>query len=166
MAEPFLGEIRQFSFGVIPNGWSPCNGQILLIHENSALFSVIGFTYGGDRKLTFALPNLQGRVPIHCQTFDSIGTLSGEATHSLTLNEIPSHTHRIIADSANADKLTPLDAVWGSVENVNIYAEVANVNMNSNALSPTGQGLAHNNMQPSLALSFCIAIQGVYPTRY
>ncbi|WP_431027702.1 phage tail protein [Lysinibacillus sp. LZ02] len=166
MAEPFIGEIRPFAFGVIPQGWASCNGQILSVQQNSALFSLIGNTYGGDGKTTFALPNLQGRVPIHVSPVTPRGTSAGEAAHTLTVNEIPSHNHQIAADSGDTNKFSPLDAVWGSVPTANVYAETANVDMNSNALSQTGQGDAHNNMQPYCTLSFCIALQGIYPPRW
>lgn len=166
MAEPFVGEIRSFAFGVIPRGWASCNGQVLSIQQNQALFSLLGTTYGGDGRTTFALPNLQGRVPIHVSTEISGGTSAGETTHTLTVNEIPSHSHRIAGDSGDTDKLSPLGAVWGNVPAVNVYAETANVDMSSIALSPTGQGQAHNNMQPYCTLSFCIALQGVYPPRW
>ncbi len=165
MAEPFLGEIRLFSFNKIPNGWLPCNGQLLPITGNVALYSLLGCTYGGDGKTTFALPNLQGRVPLHQGNQIAYGTVGGEEAHTLTINEIPSHTHQITADSSTTDKPSPKDNTWGAVNGKNIYAKKDNTAMNEAALSITGQNKAHNNMQPYLSVSFCIAKVGIFPSR-
>lgn len=167
MAEPFVGEIRPFAFGIIPQGWIPCDGRTLLIKNNAnmALFSVIGTLYGGDGITNFAIPDLQGRVPIHPSSEIRMGTFGGEEEHYLTVDEIPSHNHLISANSGDTDKLSPKNAVWGSVPNINSYATTANVEMSPNALSQTGKGEAHNNMQPYCPVSFCIAIQGLYPPR-
>lgn len=165
MAEPFLGEIRLFSFGQIPNGWVACNGQLLNVNSNQALFSLIGATYGGDGRTTFAIPNLQGKVALHKGNAIPYGFAAGEATHTLTVNEIPSHTHVVSAESANTDKPSPENNTWGTVGGKTIYAKEVNTAMNAKAMSITGNGIAHNNMQPYLAISFCIAIQGIYPPR-
>ncbi|MEC1179520.1 tail fiber protein [Metasolibacillus meyeri] len=165
MAEPFLGEIRLFAFNRIPKGWLPCNGQLLSVNSNQALYSLIGATYGGDGRTTFALPNLQGRVPVHQGAGINYGTAGGEATHTLTVNEMPQHTHTAYADTANATQASPQNNTWGTVSDESIYAQSGNVTMNVAALSSAGQSAAHNNMQPYLALSFCIATSGIYPSR-
>lgn len=165
MAEPFIGEIRPFAFGVIPNGWIPCNGQVLPISGNQALYSLLGPVYGGDGKTTFAVPNLQGRVPLHRGSTIGYGTMGGEAEHILTINEIPSHSHQIYADSGTANLSTPQNNAWGSMSSKSIYAQNVNATMNTAALSTTGQSKAHNNMQPYLAVSFCIATMGIFPPR-
>lgn len=165
MAEPFLGEIRLFSFGQIPQGWVSCNGQLLNVNSNQALFSIIGATYGGDGRSTFAVPNLQGKVPLHQGNAIPYGTAAGEAVHTLTVNELPSHTHDVSAESANTDKPSPANNTWGTVSGKNIYAKKANTTMDTEAMSITGDGIPHNNMQPYLAISFCMATQGIYPSR-
>ncbi|MEK5330419.1 phage tail protein [Lysinibacillus sp. FSL W8-0992] len=165
MAEPFLGEIRLFSFDKIPRGWLPCNGQLLSITTNTALYSLLGFTYGGDGKTTFAIPNLQGKVPIHAGNQIAYGLAGGEAEHTLTVNEMPAHTHQITADSSTTDKPSPKDNTWGAVNGKDIYAKNDNVAMHEAALSITGQSKPHTNMQPFLSVSFCIATMGIFPSR-
>ncbi|WP_409367584.1 phage tail protein [Lysinibacillus sp. 38-6] len=165
MAEPFLGEIRLFSFDQIPSGWLPCNGQLLSIATNTALYSLLGATYGGDGKTTFAIPNLQGKVPLHAGNQIAYGTAGGEAEHTLTVNEMPAHTHQITADASPTDKPSPKDNTWGAVNGRDIYAKNDNVAMNAAALSTTGQSQPHTNMQPYLSVSFCIATMGIFPTR-
>jgi len=165
MAEPFLGEIRLFSFNQIPSGWLPCNGQLLSIATNTALYSLLGATYGGDGRTTFALPNLQGKVPLHAGNQIAYGTTGGEAEHTLTVNEMPAHTHQITADASTTDKPSPKDNAWGAVKGKDIYAKNDNVAMNAAALSTTGQSTPHPNMQPFLSVSFCIATLGIFPSR-
>ncbi|WP_342559308.1 tail fiber protein [Metasolibacillus sp. FSL K6-0083] len=165
MTEAFLGEIRLFAFNQIPNGWLPCNGQLLKTTANQALYSLLGTTYGGNGQTTFALPNLQGRVPLHKGQSISFGEAGGEEAHTLTVAEMPAHTHAVYADAATTTEASPQNHTWGTVSGETIYAQNSNVTMNIAALSSAGQSAAHNNMQPYLALSFCIAVVGIYPSR-
>lgn len=164
MAEPFLGEIRLFSFGVIPRGWLPCQGQLLPIQQNQALFSLLGTAYGGNGTSTFGLPDLRGRVPLHISPDYPLGKAAGEPTHTLTINEMPMHTHTVTASSADATVIPPTDAVWPQINGT--YSAVApNVQMGPRSVSATGSSQAHNNMQPYTTVSFCIATSGIYPSR-
>lgn len=167
MAEPFLGEIRPFAFGIIPQGWIPCNGQRLPLQQYSALFALLGTTYGGDGIANFAVPNLQGRVPLQQGNTMAYGAVGGEATHTLSVNEIPAHTHEVLADSDNTNQPSPQNNAWGAVNGRFIYATTPNANttMHAAAMTVAGQSTAHNNMQPYLAISFCIAVQGIFPSR-
>ncbi|MFD1990611.1 phage tail protein [Paenibacillus nicotianae] len=170
--EPFLGELRIFPYGFIPKGWLACNGQILSINQNAALASLLGQTYGGDGKTTFGLPNLQGQVPLgtgmaaSTKTY-TLGQKAGEANHSLTINEMPQHNHNVNASSATASSKTPTNNAW-SAPAPNTYKPSAGatpVTLPPNALSDAGTGTGHNNMQPFLALTICIATTGLYPPR-
>lgn len=165
MAEPFLGEIRPFAFNRIPWGWLPCEGQELQIQSYQALFSLLGVTYGGNGSTTFKLPDLRGRVPLHKGNTVAYGAVGGEATHTLSVSEIPAHTHQVYTSSGTANQPSPENNTWGSVNGRSIYATTANTTMSPAAMSATGQSNAHNNMQPYLTLSFCIAVQGIYPIR-
>ncbi|WP_144789227.1 phage tail protein [Lysinibacillus fusiformis] len=165
MAEPFLGEVRLFSFDKIPQNWLPCDGRLLLIRQHTALYSLIGNRYGGDGKTTFALPDLQGRVPLHKSDQIAYASIGGEATHSLTTNEMPSHTHEVYADEGVTNKSSPMNNVWGKFDGNPMFSSNVNTQMSSTAMTVTGQSQAHNNMQPFLVVSFCIAINGIYPPR-
>jgi len=166
MAEPFVGEIRFFSFGIIPNGWAPCNGQTLQINTNQALYSILGNRFGGDGRTTFALPNLQGRTPVNVSNHYSIGTVGGDTTHTLTLQEIPEHTHQPQASLSAATLPNPSGKVWGTTpDSAPIYASTANTTMSTSAISVTGASQPHSNMQPYTTVSFCIALTGIYPPR-
>lgn len=137
------------------------------IQQYQALYSLLGTTYGGNGSTNFAVPNLQGRVPLHQGNTIAYGAVGGEATHTLTVNEIPSHTHEVLADSGNTNQPSPQNNAWGAVNGRFIYATTttANTTMNAAAMSVEGQSNAHTNMQPYLTLSFCIAVQGIYPSR-
>lgn len=163
MGEQFLGEIRLFSSSRIPQGWLACNGQVLQIVQYKALFSLLSNRYGGDGRTTFALPNLQGRVPVHFT--NTIGTQGGEANHTLTQQELPEHTHTVKASINAASATSPSGNTWANVSNIYKAATSSVVQMNGQALSIAGGSQAHNNMQPFVALSFCIATIGYYPPR-
>lgn len=164
MTEPFIGEIQIFPFAFAPRGWALCNGQLLPINQNQALFSLLGTTYGGDGKATFALPDLRGRVPVHFGNGVTLGQSAGEETHTLTPAEMPTHTHAVMA-GGEATAIPPAGNVWGSVAGQNLYAATATAAMAGAAISTAGSSQPHNNMQPYAVLNFCIALQGVFPSR-
>jgi microcystin-dependent protein len=153
------------SFGFPPKGWALCNGQLLPINQNQALFSLLGTTYGGDGRVNFALPNLQGRVPIHVGNTHVLGEQAGEQAHTLSLNELPAHNHPLRGSSSAADSPLPAKHVLAT-PSVRTYRppDTALVAMNQASVSTTGGGQPHQNMQPFLTLSFCIALQGIFPT--
>ncbi|MFF5994928.1 tail fiber protein [Lysinibacillus sp. KU-BSD001] len=164
--EPILGEIRLFSFGFTPSGWAVCNGQLLMINQNQALFSILGTTYGGNGVTTFALPDLRGRVPVHVGNGIRLGQMGGEESHVLTVNEMPAHTHHVMGSSQNATLAEAAESVWGTTSDPKFYtANQPNIPMSIQALSPTGSSQAHANMQPYNVANYCIAIQGMYPSR-
>jgi microcystin-dependent protein len=166
MSEPFLGEIRLMSFGFAPKGWAACNGQLLAINQNQALFSILGTTYGGNGQTTFALPNLGGRVPVHTGGGFSLGQQGGEASHTLTANETPTHSHLWNASSAPATSGSPASAVLAASVGAAAFAPPsALVAMDPAAVSPAGGSQPHDNTQPYLTVSFCIALQGIFPSR-
>jgi microcystin-dependent protein len=164
MAEPFLSEIRLMSFVYPPNGWALCNGQLLPINQNQALFSLLGTTYGGDGRVNFALPDLRGRTPIHVGHGHTLGERGGEQAHTLSVAELPSHVHVMSATSGTGDTpVAPGNLLADSPSQ--LYAAPTGLT----ALSPTsvttvGGSQAHQNMQPFLTLSFCIALIGIFPS--
>ncbi len=162
MSEPYMSEIRIFSFGFAPKGWAMCSGQLLPIQQNQALYSLLGTTYGGDGRTNFALPNLQGRIPIH--SLSRLGEAGGENAHTLTVPEIPAHNHTVSASSAAASSTTPGGNLCAS-ETVPAYADDPAVSMNSAAVASVGGSQPHPNMPPYLALNFCIALVGIFPSR-
>jgi microcystin-dependent protein len=166
MAEPFLSEIRIFSFGFAPKGWALCNGQLLPINQNQALFSLLGTTYGGDGRVNFALPNLQGQVPIHVGQGHTLGEKGGQQAHTLSIAELPTHTHTLNGSSASAAQPVPTGGVLATTAATDpIYAAPASlVSMFPGALANVGGSQAHLNMQPFLVLNFCIALQGIFPS--
>src|SRR5262245_30752449 len=159
MAEPFLSEIRIMSFGFAPKGWALCNGQLLPINQNQALFSLLGTTYGGDGRVNFGLPNLQSRVPIHMGSGHTLGELGGEQAHTLSIAELPTHVHGGNATTAVAMSPTPDNSrMLAQSVAANLYAAASNLQaMAPNAVSNIGGSQAHLNMQPFLTLNFCIA---------
>ncbi|WP_429844384.1 phage tail protein [Brevibacillus sp. FIR094] len=162
MPEPFVGEIRLFAMKNAPKGWAQCNGQLLSVNGNEVLFAVIGSKYGGDGRNTFALPNLQGRVPRQLG-LNAVGEALGEEMHTLTVAEIPSHTH--IANAATSvSRDTVSGSYWGS-GTISCYGDGTDVKMSANALGVAGSSQAHSNMQPFLVLNFCIATTGYYPPK-
>jgi microcystin-dependent protein len=166
MAEPFLSEIRIMSFGFAPKGWALCNGQLLPINQNQALFSLLGTTYGGDGRVNFALPNLQGRTPIHVGGSHTLGERGGEQAHTLSISEIPAHTHAAQASGVNATAGIPASNLQlANSVNYDAYrAPTSLVAMNAETLSLAGGSQPHPNMQPFLALNFSIALQGIFPS--
>lgn len=168
MAEPFLSEIRIMSFGFPPKGWALCDGQLLPINQNQGLFSLLGTTYGGDGRVNFGLPNLQGRVPIHMGSGHTLGERGGEQGHTLSISEIPTHTHVEKATTATATTNNPTSSLMLAQSTAsNLYASAASnlVAMAPNALANVGGSQAHLNMQPFLVLNFSIALQGIFPSQ-
>jgi microcystin-dependent protein len=164
MSEPFLSEIRVFSFNFPPQGWALCNGQLLPIGQNQALFALLGTTYGGDGENNFALPNLQGRVPMHVGAH-TLGESAGRETHTLTLAELPAHTHPLNASDANATSGNPAGNVLARATSPMYHAPTALTPLHPLSISNVGGNQPHANMQPFLTLSFAIALQGIFPSR-
>ena len=163
MAEPFLSEIRLMSFVFAPKGWALCNGQLLPINQNPALFSLLGTTFGGDGRVNFALPDLRGRVPIHVGSSHSLGERGGEQAHTLSIAELPTHTHVVNATSAAATTNVATGAYLGVANNA--YGPPTNLTaLAASEVGNVGGSQAHLNMQPFLTLSFCIALQGIFPS--
>jgi microcystin-dependent protein len=163
MSTPFLAEIRIFSFGFAPKGWAMCNGALLPINQNQALFSLLGTMYGGNGQTTFQLPNFQGRMPIHVGGSFQIGQFGGEEVHTLTASELPQHTHAVSGQSGARTVTAPAGAVLASGDIYGIGPPDAT--MGADAVSQAGGSQPHENRQPYLALNFCIALQGIFPSR-
>ncbi len=164
MSNPFLGEIRIMSFNFPPKGWAFCNGQLLPINQNQALFSLLGTTYGGDGRTTFGLPNLQGRVPFHMGNGLTLGEVGGETAHTLSISELPAHTHTPAGSSAAANTSSPVGNYWADAGKTN-FNSVSNASMAPQSISNVGGSQAHENMSPYLVLNFCIALQGIFPSQ-
>ena len=163
MAEPFLSEIRIMSFGYAPRGWAQCNGQLLPINQNQALFSLLGTTFGGNGQTNFALPDLRGNVPIHVGAGFTLGQKGGQQAHTLTISEMLTHTHIVNANSATGQNNPPGALLCKAA--ANMYGPATQLaTMNANTMSNTGGSQAHLNMQPFLVLNFCIALQGIFPS--
>jgi microcystin-dependent protein len=172
MSDAFVAEIRIFPFNFAPKGWAFCDGQIMPLSQNTALFSLLGTTYGGDGHSNFALPNMQGSSPMHPGqgpglSLHDLGETGGSDTVSLLESEIPSHSHGVMAYTAAGDRSTPagnsITRVVGATPFV--PGSPATANMNDQAITPAGGDQPHNNMQPYQTLTFCIALQGIYPPR-
>lgn len=169
MSEPFLGEIKIVGFNFPPRNWAFCDGQILPINQNQSLYSLLGTTYGGDGRTSFALPDLRGRVPIHEGTrpggqTHALGSKSGEEAHPLSTAEMPVHKHTARASSVSGDAPVANDFVLGSANN--LYHTPDNLtSLRAGTLANTGSNQGHENMQPYLALAFCIALSGLFPSR-
>ncbi len=164
MSQPFIGEIRPVSFGVVPKDWALCNGQLLSIQQNQALFSILGTTYGGDGIRTFALPNLQGRVPVHPGNGVTLGEAAGETAHTLIQTEIPAHNHGINATTTEASTDDPTGALFGGAKVYVPYGSPVTP-MNPSVIQPAGGSQPHENMAPYLTISFIIALSGIFPSR-
>jgi len=165
MAEPFLSEIRIFSFGFAPKGWALCNGQLLPINQNQALFSLLGTTFGGDGRVNFGLPDLRGRIPIHVGDGHTLGEKAGEASHTLTQQEMPQHNHFVNASSQNANTPVPGNDLMASANNAYVNPASGQLTtLQPATISNVGGSQPHENRQPFLTLSFCIALQGIFPS--
>jgi microcystin-dependent protein len=171
MADPFVAEIRIFPFNFAPKGWAWCDGQILPISQNTALFSLLGTTYGGDGKSNFALPNLEGNAPMHPGqgpglSLHDLGETGGSETVSLLESEIPAHSHTLTASAADGNTTKPAGKLFAQGVGVQIWGTTApNTQFSPNAIAPAGGDQPHNNMQPYLTFYFNIALQGVFPPR-
>ncbi|MEO0868044.1 MAG: tail fiber protein [Cyanobacteria bacterium J06642_11] len=166
MSEPFLAEVRLFGFNFPPRGWATCDGQILPISQNQSLYSLLGTTYGGDGRTTFALPDLRGRTPIHVGNSYSQGRRDGSETNTLTAADMPSHTHSLLASSQTVDDRSADNSLLGqNTSNPYSSNSGATVNMATIAVTNAGGGQPYNNMQPFLAIYFCIALTGTFPPR-
>jgi microcystin-dependent protein len=175
MAEPFMSEIRIMSFSFAPQGWAQCNGQLMPINQNQALFSLLGTTYGGDGRVNFALPDLRARAPIHVGSGHTLGERGGEQAHTLSISELPTHVHGFSANScvdsatANATQGAPTSNYWANSGKAVYSTSDVNNPITTGAMSPAAVGnvggsQAHLNMQPFLTLNFCIALQGLFPS--
>jgi microcystin-dependent protein len=166
MAEPFLSEIRIMSFGYAPRGWAMCNGQLLPINQNQALFSLLGTTFGGNGQTNFALPDLRGQVPIHVGGGHTLGEKAGQQSHTITINELPTHVHVANATSIPATAGNPANNRLLSQSTLAaLYTNASNLTaMDPTSIGNVGGSQAHLNMQPFLALNFCIALQGIFPS--
>lgn len=174
MADPFVAEIRIFPFNFAPTGWALCNGQLMPISQNTALFSLLGTTYGGDGRTTFALPNLQGMAPLQqgqgpgLSLYD-LGQAAGTDSVTLLTSEMPSHSHSVGVNSNPGNLQSPAsNLILGRSQRANAYQDNTTQNlvtMNANALSVAGGSLPHNNLMPYLTVNFCVALQGIFPPR-
>jgi microcystin-dependent protein len=172
MAEPFLSEIRIMSFNFAPKGWALCNGQLLPINQNQALFSLLGTVYGGDGRVNFALPDLRSRVPFHEGNGHTLGERAGQEAHTLTQSEMPTHVHSIVpgnnaavGTTANANMKSPVSAFWANFGKASYSTSAPNVAMSPATVSSIGGSQPHENRSPYLVLNFCIALQGIFPSQ-
>ena len=165
MAEPFLSEIRIFSFNFPPKGWAFCNGQFLPINQNQALFALLGTTYGGNGQTTFALPNLQGRAPMHFGNGHTLGEAGGSTAVTLTMQQMPQHIHLLNVTNNAATATAPDNTVVVAAAPSNAYGAAGNLVAMAPTVGNVGGSQPHQNMQPYLGLNFCIALQGIFPSR-
>ena len=165
MAEPFLSEIRIFSFNFPPKGWALCNGQLLPINQNQALFSLLGTTYGGNGQTNFGLPNLQGRVPIHTGNGHIQGEQAGSSSVTVNIQQLPTHMHLLQGANVPATTNAPTNMLYANSTASQAYQPAANLTaMAPQAVSSVGGSQPHTNMMPYLVLNFCIALQGIFPS--
>ncbi len=167
MSDPFLGEIKIVSFNFAPRGWALCNGQLLPINQNQALFSLLGTTYGGDGRVNFALPNFQGRVPVHVGGGIVQGMSAGTEQHTLTIAELPTHDHTLAASSVAASVAVPGAGALPAVASTPLYRPDSNPGslLHPESITSVGGSQPHSNMQPILGLNFAIALQGIFPSQ-
>lgn len=169
MGQPYVGEIRMFGGSFAPVGWAFCSGQLIPISENDTLFNLIGTTYGGDGQSTFALPDLQGRLPMHMGTAATgttyiIGEKSGVETVTLTTNQIPLHNHAPMALSGSGNQATPQNGIWAGAATSRYSTSAPNLAMNPSLIANDGGNQPHDNLMPYLTISFIISLFGIYPT--
>jgi len=164
MGTPYLSEIRIVSFNFAPKGWALCNGQLLPINQNQALFALLGTTYGGNGQTTFALPNLQGRSPLHMGDSFTLGEQGGEVAHTLLVSELPAHTHIPVGSSTAGSLPAASGNLWGAAA-ANPFSPSANASMLTQSLGNNGGSQPHDNMSPYLVLNFVIALSGIFPSQ-
>jgi microcystin-dependent protein len=164
MAEPFLAELRLMSFNFAPKGWAMCNGQLLPINQNQALFSLLGTTYGGNGSTTFALPDLRGRTPIHVGSGHTLGERAGQESHTLSIAEMPQHVHLVNAATSNADAIGAAGNLLGRTSTRYAPPDASLLPLAPSMVPNVGGSQAHPNMQPFLTLTWCIALQGIFPS--
>jgi microcystin-dependent protein len=163
---PYLSELRLVSFNFAPRGWALANGQLLPINTNQALFSLVGTTYGGDGIRTFGIPNLPGRVPVHMGNGFTLGQMGGEGQHTLTINELPNHTHSLQGINAGQNSNNPSNSFLANTGSVNMYIAPTNLSaMFPGDIANVGGSQPHSNQSPYLVMNWIIALQGIYPTR-
>jgi microcystin-dependent protein len=166
VSDPYVGEIRIVSFNFAPRGWALCNGQVLPINQNTALFSLLGTQYGGNGTTNFSLPDLQARVPVHVGSNSVQGQSGGEAAHALTGVEIPGHTHGVAVATGTGTSINPNGAHWAGIKNVNPYSTASpSTTLGPSAIGNSGQGQPHDNMPPVLVVNYIIALVGIFPPR-
>lgn len=163
MSEPFLCEIKLVAFNFAPKGWALCNGQLMPINQNQAAFALLGTTYGGNGQVTFGLPDLRGRSPMHRGDAYSIGQMGGEVLHTISTAEMPSHTHALMASTSTGHQASPTGNALAAARGR--YADSGDTLLNSATLSNVGGSQPHNNMAPYLVLNAVIALQGIFPTQ-
>jgi microcystin-dependent protein len=166
MAQPYVGEIRMFAGNFAPAGWMFCEGQTLPISENETLFQLIGTTYGGDGQETFVLPDLRGRIPIHQGDGFTLAETGGAEEITLTINQVPAHSHPLMASKNIASEGLPTGNVLGAMTSLDLYiSDVPNVNLNAQAIAPVGGNQPHTNFQPYLCVNFIISLFGIFPSQ-
>jgi len=172
MSEPFVGEIRMFAGNFAPRGWAFCDGQLLAVSQNDALFSLLGTIYGGDGRTTFGLPDMRGRLPIHAGhgpglSERRLGSKAGAEKVTLTVNQLPSHTHAVRATTAGSTDNNPQDKMTGESPSIDLYFEGDQTeNMASSSITSVGGSRSHTNLMPFLCINFIIALVGIYPSRH
>lgn len=169
--DPFIGQILIVSFNFAPKGWAMCNGQLLPINQNQALFSLLGTTFGGDGRQTFALPDLRGRVPIHQGSLSGgsdygLGEIGGEETVTLTINQMPAHTHGLMAYGGGGTTANPTGAAWAAQSRLNVFSSaVPSGAMGAGSIATAGGSQPHENRSPYLVVNYVIALEGIYPSQ-
>lgn len=165
MAEPYLSEIRIMSFNFPPKGWALCNGQLLPINQNQALFSLLGTTYGGNGQTNFALPNLRGRTPIHMGNGHTLGEAAGSTSTTINIQQLPQHSHFVNASSSVQNSIAPSNNFFAATTPSEVYSGASSGTLLPQSVTNIGGSQPHNNMQPYLILNFCIALQGIFPSQ-